>query len=249
MGWGPDPIWSTAKVTSCADANTASTCVSLNLQISKETAEAYATAGQYVQVKPVGDDDVKPIFLAIASAPGSSPEEFEFLIKKTDENSWITSAPDQGEVFVSQVLGGGYATEENVDGLKYDFPTQNVFLFATGSGIAPIRSVIESGCLKLKESGRTGRLYYGCRNAEEMSYMDRFPAWEESGIEVVPVFSQPENPNEVRMGYIQTALEEDGISIARNSAALLCGQKGMTEAVKDTLIKAGVFEGRILFNF
>ena len=48
---------------------------------------------------------------------------------------------------------------------------------------------------------------------------------------------------------MQTALEEDGIAIPRNSAALLCGMKGMTEAVSELLKAAGVFEGRILFNF
>ena len=48
---------------------------------------------------------------------------------------------------------------------------------------------------------------------------------------------------------LSIALEEDGVDIPRNSGALLCGMKGMTESVKDILTKAGVFEGRVLFNF
>jgi hypothetical protein len=40
-----------------------------------------------------------------------------------------------------------------------------------------------------------------------------------------------------------------GVPVPRNSGALLCGQKGMAEAVTEILTKAGVFEGRVLTNF
>ena len=65
-----------------------------------------------------------------------------------------------------QVMGGGFPMQENFEGFKYDFPTQNVLLFANGSGIAPIKAAIESGQLNISkpgEGGRTARLYYGIR--------------------------------------------------------------------------------------
>jgi hypothetical protein len=43
-----------------------------------------------------------------------------------------------------------------------------------------------------------------------------------------------------------STIEEDGLLIPRNTGALMCGMKGMADAVKDLLSKAGVFEGRIL---
>lgn len=141
--------------------------------------------------------------------------------------------------------------EENFEGFKFDFPTQNVLLFATGSGIAPIRSVIESGQLQT-DGGRTARLYYGVASPDDMPYAEKFADWEASGVEVVPVISRPEvvpGGWSGRSGYVQMALEEDGVPIPRNTGAVMCGVKGMCESVKDILTRAGTFEGRVLTNF
>ena len=246
MGWGPDPIWSDATITANANACESGASVLLTMNVTPETASAYTVPGQYVQVR-AGEEDEKPLFLAIASAPSPENAQFMFLVKKTDSNEWLTSASANSAVQVSQVLGKGYSIEENIEGFKYDFPTQNILLFAAGSGIAPVKAAMESG--SLVKDGRTCRLYYGERTAKDLCFVDQFSAWEKAGIEVVPVLSQPDDSWQGRTGYVQNALEEDGIPIPRNSGALLCGMKGMTEAVKDLLVKAGVFDGRVLFNF
>ena len=250
MGWGPEPIWSTATITANESACRSGSCVSIQVAVPPETAAEYAIPGQYVQVRL--NEETQPLFLAIASAPDKENASFEFLIKKTENNDWITTAGSGVNVEVSQVLGGGFPMEENLEGFKYDFPTQNVLLFAAGSGIAPIKAAIESGQLnvaKVATGGRTARLYYGVQNPDELCFVDRFGAWELNGVQVVPVLSQPPGDWEGRTGYVQAALEEDGVPIPRNSGALLCGMKGMAEAVKDILLKSGVFEGRILTNF
>ena len=67
--------------------------------------------------------------------------------------------------------------EENFDGLKFDFPCQNVFLFANGSRIAPIRAAIESVKLDIVSPGNGGRscrLYYGVKTPSDMPYADKF---------------------------------------------------------------------------
>ena len=143
MGWGPEPIWSTATVQSNVDANASGKSSSIIVQIPVETAQEYKVPGQYVQVRL--NEDTKPLFLAIASAPDAENAVFEFLIKKTDDNGWITSAAPGTPVQISQVLGGGFPMEENLEGFKYDFPTQNVLLFGVGSGIAPLKAAMESG--------------------------------------------------------------------------------------------------------
>lgn len=242
LSWGPEPTWSQAKIESVTPAS--SNSVSVTISVPSDVAEEFAIPGQYVQLKPT--EDSKPLFLAIASPPSDS-STFEFLIKKTESNDWITSlTAAETTCLTSQVMGGGFPMKENLDSLKYDFPTQNVILFATGSGIAPIRSVIESNALNLN-TGRTARLYYGCKSLDEMAFKERFEQWEGMGVEVVPVLSQEEWNG--RMGYVQTALEEDGVPIPRNSGALMCGVKGMCEAVKDILLRSGVFEGRVMTNF
>lgn len=270
MGWGPDPIWSTATVDSNIQACPSGSCVSLKVNVNDGS--DYLIPGQYVQVRPADDENAKPIFLAIASPPtgevkdeadeaaGSSavPTQWEFLIKKTDFNSYLTSASPGTSIAVSQVMGGGFPITDNIEGFKYDFPTQNLLLFACGSGIAPIRSAIESGQLNVSPAGSGGRtctLYYGVRTPDDMPYVSKFSEWEAAGVQVVPVVSQPDLPCESgavwqgRTGYVQNALEEDGVPIPRNSGALLCGVNGMVDAVTSMLGDAGVFEGRILKNF
>jgi len=248
MGWGPDPIWSSATITSVQDACPSGKTIAMTISVPPETAAEYTIPGQYVQVRL--NDDTKPAFLAIASPPNAENASFDFLIKKADSVSWLTALKAGATLETSQVLGSGYKVEENFDGFKYDFPTQNVILVAAGSGIAPLASVIESDVLKLKENSRSCRLYYGEQTADDLCCVDSFSKWEEMGIEVVPVLSQADSSNwQGRVGYVQTALEEDGIAIPRNSGALVCGMKGMAEAVSALLKAAGVFEGRILFNF
>lgn len=249
MGWGPDPIWSSAVVKSNENACSSGKSVTLQVDVPAETAAEFKVPGQYVQVRL--DEETKPLFLAIASAPSPENASFEFLVKKTDGNDWITEIAPGTTFEISQVLGNGYPMEENLEGFKFDFPTQNLLLFAAGSGLAPIKSAIESGQLNVKPvaGGRSCRLYYGERSADDLCYVSKFQEWEAAGYQVVPVLSQPEDAWEGRSGYIQNALEEDGIAVPRNTGALLCGQKGMTESVKDLLTKAGVFDGRVLFNF
>jgi len=262
MGWGPDPIW--GDVTVLTNEVASKSCVSVSIKVNSETVEGYTVPGQYCQVKFSTSEDEKPLFLAVASPPSlndskdtdtdtdDEEDEFEFLIKKTDNNSWITEAKPGTVLQCSQVMGGGFPIKEHFDGFAYDFPTQNILMFAAGSGIAPIRSAIESGMLNISppgKGGRTARLYYGVRSMEDMPYKDLFGRWEMAGVEVVPVLSDPSDEYQGRSGYVQNALEEDGVSIPRNSGALMCGMKGMAEGVKDILSQAGVFEGRILTNF
>jgi CDP-4-dehydro-6-deoxyglucose reductase len=127
-----------------------------------------------------------------------------------------------------------------------------VLLFAQGSGIAPIRAAMESGQLQTAspgQGGRTARLYYGERTPDDLCFVADFPKWEAAGFEVVPVLSQAPDSWNGRSGYVQTVLEEDGVPIPRNSGALLCGMKAMADSVREILLKAGVFEGRVLTNF
>jgi NAD(P)H-flavin reductase len=220
-----------------------------------------ACAPTGIPPKPISPSAKKAKEADIAAGPEPSipvPGTWEFLIKKTDNNDWITSAASGSSITVSQVMGSGFPIRENLEGFKYDFPTQNLLLFATGSGIAPIRSAIESNQLniaKMNSGGRTCTLYYGVRTPDDMPYVSKFPEWEAMGVQVVPVVSQPDLPCvsgavwKGRTGYVQNALEEDGVAIPRNSGALLCGVNGMCDSVRSMLLDSGVFEGRIMKNF
>ncbi|KAI3711605.1 hypothetical protein L1987_70144 [Smallanthus sonchifolius] len=65
---------------------------------------------------------------------------------------------------------------------------QSVLIFATGSGISPIRSLIESGFSADKRSDV--RLFYGARNLQRMAYQDRLKSWESNSLIKVKLLHQ-----------------------------------------------------------
>ena len=182
--------------------------------------------------------ETKAGFYAIASPPKEGSAQCELLIKRTDANSWLCEAGPGDVVPTSPAMGKGFNMAEVAD-------AETVLLFACGTGISPIRAAIESGQLE----GKDTTLYFGARRAATMPFERLFATWEaDFGVKVVPVLSQG-NGGKVRAGYVQKALAEDGVKNAAKTAALLCGMKDMTEAVKGLLADAGVNEGKVLMNF
>lgn len=202
-------------------------------------ASAYTKAGQFIQAK-FGEDG-KPGFFAIASAPGADKENgaVELLIKSQGGTAeQLCGAAAGTEVLVSAPMGNGF----NVDSVPpADFPT--VLIFATGSGISPIKALIESGALQADQR-KDVRLYYGVRSKAHLAFADSIPAWEAAGVKVIPVFS------EEGQGYVQDAFaKDDGIADYSGVAAVLCGQKDMAVAVTELLASKGVPKERVLLNF
>lgn len=232
---------------------------SIDIEIEHDClSEAYKTPGQYLKLKTSDDNEAKPSFLAIASPP-SSTSTFSFLVKETDDNTAFTKAKPGMKVLLTKPQGRGYQIDECFTNYKNDFPVNNVLLLACGSGLAPINAVIESNVLGLGKTGytsifsRKACLYIGAKTPLHLPYKEKYADWEKSGIKVVPVISRPSDDCSKdwtgSTGYIQDQLKSDTVKVPRNSAALLCGMRGMTDAMKDLLLDCGVFEKRIMFNF
>jgi len=205
--------------------------------------EPFQRAGQFVQAKPAAD--AKPSFYAISSPAGAG--SLEFLIKAVDNNEWITGSTQGDLVQLSPAMGKGF--DVACDAWK-DADVNQVSLFATGSGVAPMRAAIESDAL----TGKVCRLYYGARSESAMAYADRFDDWRKKGIEVVPVLSKGTGSWTGRRGYVQEAMKEDedrgeGFVLSARHGALLCGQKEMVQAVREVYSGLGVPEERTLMNF
>lgn len=224
---------------------------SIDVEVNDEIAKSFIIPGQYVQMT-LGDN--KPGFYAIASPPDSR-NILSFLIKETDNNAWISNANAGSKVDVSLAQGKGFPVVEYFDKYKFDYPATNILLMACGSGLAPIASAIESNTLNLLTTAynslqsRKAKLYIGARTESHLPYKSKYQEWESKGVTVIPVLSQPDALWTGKKGYIQDALKEDKINVPKNTGALLCGFRGMTDSVKETLLENGVFEGRILMNF
>lgn len=233
--WGDDIVWSPAKVVLNKEA--AKGFHTLLLEIGSAAAQKYTNPGQYLQVRLKGG---KAGFYALASTPESSADgTVELLVRCRGENSeQLCQIKDGTEVEASPVDGPGFRMEKA--GPK---AASQVFIFATGSGITPIKALIESGALQA-EKRKSVRLFWGTQNSEMTPYQDTIAKWEASGVDVVPVYSADGK------GYVQDVFEQenemkDGSAVA----VILCGHKDMTEKISKQMQAAGVDKEKILLNF
>lgn len=246
MGWGDPPVWSEATIASNDEACEGHRAVTL--EVPDETAAAFETPGQYVQLT-LGEE--KPGFYAIASPPGG--KQLEFLIKENEGNAYLASLKAGSALKCSEVSGKGYQSKEHFGGdggavaSQYDgFACMNVLFVAGGSGIAPIRSCIEGGVAA--GLPRPATLYYGARDPAAAAYADKHAMWKkEFNVDVKPCYSQADGG--AYRGYVQDAMASFGVEVPRNTGACVCGPKDMFVAVKELLMGKGVFETRILSNF
>jgi NAD(P)H-flavin reductase len=265
------PPWNVGTIASVDLACEEGTSVLVRVGVPPSLHQQYQIPGQYVKLRPPDgpEGESKPLFLAMSSPPagsgaGSNENDdgpvFEFLVKRTSANAWLTSSPSLvAAVQVSGVLGFGFPVAENLacaenlgDDVDFCHPApQCLLLFAAGSGIGPIKAAIESGLLSVGSDGGKARLYYGERTEADLCFADRFHVWEAMGYEVVPVLSQPTDPASWtgRVGHVQDVLEEDGLQMPHRSGALVVGMKEMADAVKASLVSAGVDDKRVLFNY
>lgn len=200
-------------------------------------AASFTTPGQYVQLKlPSGAIG----YFAIASAPGAQGC-FEFLVKRggpaADELLGLSAG---AALEMSPALGAGYPIA--------DWAGQDVLLFAVGSGISAIRSLIWYLAGNRKAyAGVT--LFFGARTPAHFAYRDEVAAWEQAGIQVVRVASDPQaaEPGYAR-GYVQDALKAHPIT-PEQTAAFVCGMPAMVEGVKAALVERGVSVERVFQNY
>ncbi|KAF6001941.1 hypothetical protein F1559_001908 [Cyanidiococcus yangmingshanensis] len=218
----------------------------LECAVPMEIAQTYQIPGQYVMLRRDATQE-KPGFFAITSPPKFAchgTDCFEFLVKRVDATEWLCSSTPGSVVDLTAAQGHGFPIHERLcDSVRH------VLLFATGSGIAPIRASIEDADLLTRMDSI--KLYYGCRNQRRMAFQDRFARWQqERGVQVVPVLSQPAPSWTGARGYVQHVLELDGIQTRpEDTAVLLCGLRGMTTAVETYLLRHGFEKQHILYNF
>lgn len=197
---------------------------------------SFEAPGQYVQVRtPQG----ATAFLAISSKPGEPA--FEFLVKAGGEAAdQLLNLPEESRLEMTAAMGKGYPVQHHTG--------RDVLLFAVGSGISPIRSLIWYLAGRRAEyQGVT--LFFGARTPAHFAYRDELAAWQQEGVEVVRVVSRPEaSEGGFVRGYVQDAVAAHPIDPAR-TVAFVCGMKGMVEGVTEELAKLGVSRDRIFQNY
>lgn len=200
--------------------------------------ESYAFGcGQYVEVAAEGE---RPACFAIANGP-EQRGAMELLVKEGTGVAGRLYAALPGDAFqVSDPRGPGFP--------RKDLLGRNVILIGVGSGMAPLRSVIQSILASRHEYGERVMLIYGARTPFHIPFRAEIAKWR-AQIEVYKAMSRPADSDwSGYVGYVQHIVE--GLDLPReNAIACVCGMPAMVEAVKARLKALGIPEDDVYLNF
>jgi len=193
--------------------------------------------GQFVELTPPWAD-VRRSY-SIASAPGD--KRLEFIIKHIAGGVFAGPLPDvrPGDRFT---VHGPFGTSYLRDG------GSEVLLVATGSGIAPILSIL--GHAAATGDARRFRCFYGARTVADLPDFAAVAAARAAlgeRFEYLPCLSRPEAGWAGRSGRVTLALQREAGALA-DTDAYLCGAPAMCDAVGTLLEAKGIREGRLFFD-
>jgi NAD(P)H-flavin reductase len=197
--------------------------------------------GQLIKLR---HDGHKHGYFALANAPRPDGAG-ELLLKRGTPlaDAFIDAATPGARVQATAPFGDGFPVELARG--------RDVLLFAAGSGITPVRALLQ--WLLAHRRGDDGRiaLYYGQRSDRDFAYLGEHHAWRAAGVHLVLCASQPSPGWSGARGYVQTVARElklHEISTA-NAVAFLCGMRSMIDAVRVELLHFGLPAARTFLNF
>jgi len=202
-------------------------------------AAVHALPGQVVKVRaPSGE-----AYFALASAPDPSGRA-DLLVKRGGRIA--------DEVIAAAVTG---ATLETTAPFGKGFPVadaegRDVLLFAAGSGIAPIRALVQHLTGRRDRHGRI-TLFYGQRRGGDFAYRGEHLDWERKGVRVVLCPSGADDAWQGVRGRVQKVARSLAFGGAPpgDAVAFVCGMSAMVNDVKATLKEWGVPPERVHLNF
>jgi sulfhydrogenase subunit gamma (sulfur reductase) len=209
------------------------------LRLPPPLARAHVRPGQLVKIRT----DAGEGFFALASAPAPGGE-VDLLVKRGGKvaDAAVERGVTGATLEVTEPFGNGFPVEEAVG--------NDVLLFAAGSGIAPIRALVQH---LVAERDRFNRvtLFYGQRHGAEFAYGREYLAWERRGVRVLLCPSRADDAWQGLRGRVQEVARSlaFGGSAPEDAVAFACGMKAMVEDVRRTLARAGVPPARVHANF
>jgi NAD(P)H-flavin reductase len=201
---------------------------------------SHTRPGQVVRLRANGHGDA---YFAVASAPAPDGHA-DLLLKRGSPlpDAVIAAAQARTPIEMTSVFGRGFPLDAAQG--------HDLLLFAAGSGISPIRSLVQHVLARRADYGRAA-LFYGQRGHEDFAYLREHAGWHAAGVRVVLVASQAHDSWSGPRGYVQDVAHSLGFLDAdpRRATAYLCGMKDMVSGVREVLTRAGVPVERIFQNF
>jgi NAD(P)H-flavin reductase len=175
--------------------------------------------------------------VAIASAPGHG---LELLIKKDGTAHEILGGLGAGAVLdVDGPSGHGYPLARHAG--------RDLVLLGAGSGIAPLRAVVQA---VLDDRPRWGavHVYYGHREPDEFAYRREAASWQAAGVRLTEVVSGAAPGWTGARGRVHDALAAAPPRLDA-AVAYVCGMAEMVADATRTLARLGVRAEDVFRNY
>jgi CDP-4-dehydro-6-deoxyglucose reductase len=185
-------------------------------------------AGQYIDV--IGKGAVRRSY-SVANAQ-CNDSRIELQIRKIDggvmSQYWFCEAKNNDLLRIEGPLG----TFSNR--LVH---AENMIFLATGTGIAPIKAMLEEMAEDHEAiCSQSIYIYWGGRKEADIYWE---PALSIPNLNFIPVLSQPDSEWNGRTGYVQHALLEDRLDL-KNSVVYACGSNEMILDARKMLLEQGL---------
>ena len=201
--------------------------------------ERHQVPGQVVKIRTRAGEG----YFAFASAPRPD-RRADLLLKRGGRiaDAAVAAAAPGGGLELTAPFGKGFPVGEAEN--------RDVLLFAAGTGIAPIRSLVQHFLARRERFGRI-TLFYGQRRGADFAYRREHPTWERGGVRVVLCPSREDDAWEGVRGYVQEVARTlaFGGSSPGDSVAFVSGMHAMVDDVRTVLGRAGVPPARVHLNF
>ncbi|MCW5976433.1 MAG: hypothetical protein KIT09_00070 [Bryobacteraceae bacterium] len=194
--------------------------------------------GQFISLT----DEVsgRPITRAYSVCSAPNANRFELCLNLVDEGTFTPHLFHlrPGDLVPMQGPLGYFTLREPVG--------DSVFV-ATGTGIAPFRSMLQSP--RLWESGRQATLVFGVRYEHGILYHEDFKKIEQAhpNFRYWPVLSRPGEHWTGRTGHVQPHVLE-AAGARRDLDVYICGLKAMVDDVRKMLKEAGFDRKRLVYE-
>ena len=211
-----------------------------------EPAEGIAfKAGQYVQLEvPRYKRTSGPEYRAYSiSSDADRHDRLELVITRVPEGAVTTYVHEhlkEGEELRARGPYGEFYLRES---------DRDILLIATGSGMAPIKSILHQ--LANHGTQRKTTFFFGARTKADLYYVDQLEAWEKTiqQFRFLPTLSRPAEEDHWKgekgrvTDLIQKYLPDDG-----SVDVYICGAPPMVESCVALLTEKGVLEEHIFYD-
>lgn len=180
--------------------------------------------GQYVNIKK---GNLKRSY-SIASS--LDKKKLEFIIKKYDKGLmskyWFEDAKINDVLTIEGPLGSFFVRDSNFE---------NIVFLATGTGIAPIKAILEKININYeKYLDKKFWLLVGVRTNQDLIWEPN-SEFNKINIKYIPVFSRDNKTINKKSDYVQDVLLKLNINL-KNSQVYACGSELMIKSSKELLI-------------